>query len=152
MVVPGFRVPGWGWVRFGDGARAWGWTLALAGGGAVGGGGAVAPVRGMGVGAEGRRPLLGGSWARRGRGRVTGREPRQGGWRAAAIRKDVRRHARVRLLLPLLHTPGSALGPVPWPRSCSAGPVRRHHGCEAAVPPWQGWPTKFSRFSNFSRG
>jgi hypothetical protein len=38
----------------------------------------------------------------------------------AAIRKNVRRHARVRLLLPLLHTPGFALGPFPG----AAVPIR----------------------------
>jgi hypothetical protein len=35
------------------------------------------------------------------------------GGRVAVIRKNVRHHALGQLLLPLLHTPGSALGPAP---------------------------------------
>ena len=38
------------------------------------------------------------------------------------------------------------------PYSTPPGPGRRDRGCEAAVPPWQGYPSKFSRFSYFSRG
>jgi len=44
-------------------------------------------------------------------GDATGHEV-QGRRRAAAIRKSVRHHVRVRLLLPLLHAPEPALGPV----------------------------------------
>ena len=69
-----------------------------------------------------------------GGGRATGRPRSEGSHgRAAAIRKNVRRHARDRL--PLLHTLGLRLGLLPGPGSAPLGLAGRwHHGCGAAVP------------------
>ena len=89
-----------------------------------------APASGRGPRGSGPLRLARQRWRwRRGEGGGLSQEGRwRGDWptevrgrrRAAAIRKNVRRHARVRLLLPLLHSPGPAPGPVPG----AAVPVR----------------------------
>ena len=108
--------PGWGagalgrWQGRQAGQRLSG--SASAGAGPGGGGWAAAPGRERGRG---------------GGGRLADRGPR-----AAAGGGHKKECGRIRL--PLLHSPGPALGPAPWPGSCSPGPGRRGHGCEAAVP------------------
>jgi hypothetical protein len=57
--------------------------------------------------------------------------------RAAAIRNDVRRHARDRL--PLLHIPCPCVWACTLALVLPPGSGRRGHGCGAAVPPTEGW-------------
>jgi len=86
----------------------------------------MGPISGFGFGARSRVCLQGGPWAKAGDWLTEVRGRR----RTAAIRKNVRRHARDRL--PLLHTPGSALGPAPLGLGSAPLPLGLAGGATAA--------------------